>query len=353
MKIGIDYTPAINQNAGIARYVSNLVENLLKIDNNNQYIRYNFFEKYPPQPLKTFFFLLSYLNLSPDFLTKEVDIIHSTDFVLPASKKKKSVITIHDLIFLKFSQLYTSKNLLYMKRMAAFSANRADKIIADSESTKQDIIELLQIKEEKIKVVYPGIEERFKPANKQEIALTSKKYNLPQNYILNIGTIEPRKNLNNLIDAYLNLDKEITDKYRLVIIGNKGWKYEDIFSKLKTAKGIFVIENVEDKDLPAIYSQASVFVYPSLYEGFGLPIIEAMACTAPVTCSNTSSMPEAAGNAAILFDPDNVKEIAASIKKILSDEKLSAKLKKAGLAQAKKFNWQKTAQQTLDVYNEV
>ena len=371
MNIGIDVSPAINQKAGIARYTYQLVSSLLELDKSNDYVLYAFSSKpeqdvfkseraqfrphkWQPQLLKTYFLLLRLLNLSADSFTKEADIVHSTDFVLPVSKNKPSIITIHDLAFRRFPSFYTFKNRTYMNSMAKFSAKRADKIITYSDSTKKDVIKFLSIDEKKISVIPLGVEDKFKPASEEEIKKIKADLGLPDNYIITLGTLQPRKNLEALIDAFARLKKDKAIPHKLVIVGEKGWNNEKLLTKLAgldIAEDIVLTGFIEDNQLPSLYSGATALVYPSLYEGFGLPVLEAMACGVPVACSNTSSLPEIAGEAALLFDPTDVDQIYSSIQKLLLDEKLRKTLGEAGIKRARQFTWEKTAKQTLSLYN--
>lgn len=373
MNIGIDISSVVNQKTGVARYTKQLVKNLLEIDKENRYTLYSFFGSrkntlpfnknnaifkaynYPPQSFKTFLLMLRLLNKSPDFLTKEADIMHSTDLLFPASSNKPSVLTVHDLIFLRFPRFYTQKNRSYMKSMAKFSIKNASHIICYSQATKKDIVNLLAVDENKISVIYLGVEKYFKRTNNRSISLAKQKYKLPRNYILTLSTIEPRKNLKRLIQAFNSIKSEIGD-FKLVIVGQRGWKYRKFFqflSQMDVEEDIVLTGYVNDKDLPAIYSGASVFAYPSLYEGFGLPVLEAMACGTPVVCANTSSLPEIVGEAAVTINPYSVKEIATGIKNVIVDKNLAKTLSNESIKQARKFSWENTAKQTLAIYKQV
>ncbi len=304
---------------------------------------------------KTFVFLLRFLNKTPNFLTKDAHVILSTDFVLPTSKKP-SVLTVQDLAFLRYPEFYTWKNKTYMKSVASFSIKNADALITTSENTRKDLIDLLMVKEDKIFVIYPGVDSTFKPASAQDKEKVKKKFGLPQNYILAVGTLEPRKNLSCLLKAFALLKKKSDFDFKLVIVGEEGWLYKRIFNDIKKQdleKETIFTGFIQDKDLPAIYSGASVFVYPSLYEGFGLPALEAMACGAPVVCSNTSSLPEVVGKAALKANPEKPEEFANAISKIVSDTNLAKELSKMGYERAKQFSWEKTAKETLSVYKKI
>ncbi len=234
------------------------------------------------------------------------------------------------------------------------SIKRADIIVADSHSTKRDIINYFGIKEEKIKVVYPGVESRFRPIrNVEEYRL---KNNLPSKMILNVGTLEPRKNVVTLIRAFKKLKELGFKNYKLVIAGDKGWLYKQIFDEIKSSdlqKEVLFLGIVGDEDLPMLYNCADIFVYPSLYEGFGLPPLEAMACGIPVITSNTSSLPEVIDNAGIMVDPDDVNSLCEAMYNVLKDKELWHNMSNKGLERSKLFSWKGTAKKILEIYDEV
>jgi glycosyltransferase involved in cell wall biosynthesis len=236
------------------------------------------------------------------------------------------------------------------------SARKASKIIAISENTKKDIIDYFRIDEEKIRVIYLGVDRQFSPQpDTNEVGVLSK-YNLPRGYILSVGTLEPRKNILRLINAYKMVASTGEPVPKLVIVGGQGWRNEDL-GKLVRESGladrVVLVGYVPDEDLPTLYRNAAVFVYPSLYEGFGLPPLEAMACGTPVITSNISSIPEVVGDAAILIDPYNTTEIAQAIASVLNNKELRDRLKMNGLVRSNLFSWDKTARETLKLYQEV
>ena len=228
---------------------------------------------------------------------------------------------------------------------------KADKIIAVSESTKSDLINLYKINPDKIEVIYSGVGKQFSQIknNQKKIKLILRKYNLPHEFILYFGTIEPRKNLIGLIKAF----EVLKDKNcKLVIAGTKGWLYKDILKTAKESKkrkDIIFTGFIEESDKPYLYNLSKIFVYPSFFEGFGFPPLEAMACGIPTIVSSNSSLPEVVGNAALMINPMNIDELAWAMDILLSDENLRKKLIKDGLKQAQKFSWQKCAQKTLDI----
>jgi glycosyltransferase involved in cell wall biosynthesis len=221
-----------------------------------------------------------------------------------------------------------------------------------------DVVRVYGIPESKITVIAEGVHARFKPARAEAVAAVRQKYSLPAHTILYVGTIEPRKNLSLLLDAYalLRSRQAVGDETKLVMVGKKGWLYEPFFRHLQEMglEGEVIFPGyVPDDELPAIYGAADVFVYPSLFEGFGLPVLEAMACGVPVVCSNASSLPEVAGEAALMVGPQDTAGLAAAIQRVLADAELRAKLAALGMAQASRFTWEKAARQTLAVYRQV
>jgi glycosyltransferase involved in cell wall biosynthesis len=231
---------------------------------------------------------------------------------------------------------------------------RATKIIAVSEQTKRDVIEAYGIPAEKITVVYEAAAPGFGPQDPQTVARAKQRYHLPERYLLSVGTIEPRKNLGRVLAAFERLrDEGLADA--LVIVGKRGWLYDDFFAQLEAspAKSSVIFPGwVEDGDLPALYAGAAAVAFPSEFEGFGLPALEGMACGAPVVCSNTSSLPEIAGDAALLVDPTNTDEITDALRRVLTAPGLAEEMRGRGLAQAAKFSWERAAQETVQVYEQ-
>lgn len=358
MRIGIDISPLIKIKTGIGYYTYYLLESLLKIDKENQYYLYS------NQEIKADF--LNYQNVNFRFFKKlkirrlawqqillpyqikkdKIEIFHSPSYFLPIiSPPIPMIITIHDLSILIYPQkIKKSLRKFIDPYLLIFSAQKAKKIIADSESTKKDIIKILRIPAEKIEVIYLA-------AQKQEVNFLESPFSFP--YILFVGTLEPRKNIVNLIEAFKILKNTTKLPHRLVIAGMKGWQYQEIFKKVKESKldkEVIFTGYIPAEELPAYYKNADVFVYPSSYEGFGLPPLEAMNYGTPVVTSNVSSLPEVVGDAALLINPQSPGEIADALKNILTNPKLKNDLIKCGFKQAEKFQWEKTAQKTLQIY---
>ena len=285
------------------------------------------------------------------------DIFHSSDVLNYALPGAKSVTTIHDLTTLILPEYH----LPHIQKMQAekfrFAQEQADVIIAVSENTKQDIVRLLDIEPERVHVVHEGVEPGLRPLSPEAITPTLSAFGLePQTYILHVGTIEPRKNLVRLVEAYSQVHQAMQQPPKLVLVGRKGWFYDEVYAKvtaLSLTKDVLFFDTVSDDELPAFYNGALLLVYPSLYEGFGLPALEAMACGTAVVAANTSSLPEVVGDAGILIEPTDVAAITNAILLILEDEHQRARLCQKSLEQARKFTWKKVAQETLAVYEKI
>jgi glycosyltransferase involved in cell wall biosynthesis len=282
----------------------------------------------------------------------QLDLFHAADFVLPPVKPgTRTIVTIHDLSFVRYPDLVMPGMETHLNKWVPHSVRQADHVIAVSKATSQDLIELYQTPPEKITTLYHGATPGFKPVvDPNALAIVRQKYGLEDKpFVLSISTIQPRKNYRRLIQAFAQIDSPVM----LVIGGSKGWHYQDIFAevdKLGLEKRILFPGFVADTDLPALYSAASLFVYPSLYEGFGLPLLEAMACGTPVVTSNQSSLPEVVGEAGLLIDPYDVDALAAAMRQVLADTSLQQKLSQAGQIQAKKFTWEGMAAKLLKLY---
>ncbi|MFH1671371.1 MAG: glycosyltransferase family 1 protein [Candidatus Portnoybacteria bacterium] len=373
MNIGVDIRVlARGARTGVEEYVINLLSHLLPLEPEvNFNLFYNALRKvnldhsflsFPNVNLKDFkipnrlfFASARYFNQPKiDKLLGQTDTYFNPHFfVSPVSSKCRKVMTFHDLSFVHHPEFFSWRKRLWQRFLMKTKeeAKKADKIIAVSESTKNDLINLYQIKEEKIKVIYSGVGEQFRPIDdkrkKEEIR---EKYNLPDSFILYFGTIEPRKNIIGLVKAFELIRKKYS--IRLVIAGTKGWLFKDVFRAVRKSryrKDIAFTGFVQEEDKPILYNLAQVFVYPSFFEGFGFPPLEAMACGAPTIVSNNSSLPEVVGNGAIMIDPNNIDELAWATEMALGDSNLRKQLIKRGLIQANNFSWDKCARETLEV----
>lgn len=378
MRIGIDcrtiLDPKAGEAAGVGHYTYNLVNQLLEIDQKNKYVLFfdkgvgdagNFKRKnskvrfFPYKEYKKFLpIAYSHLLISSFVSRENLDVFHSPASTIPLAYGKNAVITIHDLAIYKNSDWFPKQ--YFSTRIAVpQSLRKARKIIAVSEYTKKDLIDILNIPEEKIEVVLNGVDKKVDinkkdPKDKDKI---KEKFDIKQNFILFIGTLQPRKNIEGLITAFNKLrGNKIFEDYQLVIAGKKGWNYKNIFEKVRlkalTKKVIFT-NYISKEDKTKLLNAASVFCFPSFYEGFGLSILEAMQQGTPVITSNITSTKEIGGEAAIFIDPYKSSSIAQAIKKVLDDENLRRSLIQKGYSHVEKFSWKKCARETLNVYNKI
>lgn len=277
--------------------------------------------------------------------------MHSLPFL--RSRKTKAVVTIHDLAFKFFPQFFPKKDLRRLNYFTDYAVKDADKIIAVSNSTKNDILKYYpEINFKKIKVIYHGYDKELFNENipEGEIKKTKSKCQIPNaRYIIYVGAIQPRKNIKTLIEAYEIIRKENDlGDLKLVIAGDLGWFYEPILEKIKSTEGVIYAGKFKTEDLPALVAGAEVFVLPSLYEGFGLPVLEAMACGTPVAAADNSSLTEIVGEAGLLFDAYSSQNLAEVLKKVLESDKLRDDLRHKGLGRVKDFSWEKCARETLE-----
>ena len=266
------------------------------------------------------------------------------------SSQTKQILTIHDLSFEIMPECFSAKRQLWHKIVnPKKQCERADLILAPSENTARDVEEIYEIESKKIIVIKPGLCTNLQKLETGNLKLEVKrKYNLPDKFILFLGTIEPRKNILGIIEAYTHSELR-TMNYELIIAGAKGWKHEPIMEKINQTEGVRYIGYVDEEDKRALYEFADLFVYPSLYEGFGFPVLEAMASGTPVITSNRSSLPEVAGDAAYLVNPYNTAELSRAMDVVLKDQSLRDILINKGKERAKSFDWQKTAQEFLNL----
>ena len=379
MKIFYEGTPLFkNKNipqAGIAHYVYHIFLELKKLDKKNSYEVFglNFFGKSQEFrenfPKGTKFHLIRYIpgkvwNFSNRrlvlpplevLLGKKANVFIFTQFRLyPTLLSKKRYVMIHDIAFEHMPQYIETKNLQYLKRRVPEAAKKADKIITISQSTRNDLIATYDVAPDKIIVAPCAVDAKRYRSTKLTKEII-KKYNLPSKYVLYLGTMEPRKNLKRLVDAYAELPKKLKAQYPLVLAGGKGWNDEPILKAIKKARESSTIIQtgyVDEQDIPALYSGARAFLYPSNYEGFGMQILESMACNTPVLTGKNSSLPEVGGDAALYVDEKNVVSISKGIEKLLTDDKLVEEMIKKGKVQITKFSWQESAQTIVDSINE-
>lgn len=286
----------------------------------------------------------------------QIDLLHSTVFVAPLCLPCPSVVTIHDMTWFTLPRQHTRVKGAYFRAMIPPAVRRAAQIIAVSEASKQDIVTLLGTSAERIAVTYEGVDLDFfcPEAAKGRVGEVGARYSVRRPYVLYVGKLEPRKNLPTLIKAFASIARQFPD-HQLVLAGNPGWDFQAIY---ETAACIPLRERIRftgfvaEADLPALYAEADLFVYPSSYEGFGFPVLEAMACGTPVITSNVSSLPEVAGDAGLLVDPLDVVALVDAMRQVLGNSMLRQQMRAKGLEQARRFTWEATARRTLQIYEE-
>ena len=289
--------------------------------------------------------------------SRMLHLLHGFAYALPLASRTPAVVTVHDLTFIRFPQAFPRSKQRYLAGMTAKSCQRAQAVIADSQATANDLQCLLSVPAQKIHVIYTGVDERYHPLPPAQVQTRRQQEGWPQRFMLMVGTLEPRKNHLGLIEAYARYRARARHPLPLLIGGGKGWHFDQIFQRvqaLNLEKHIHFLGFVPWETLPWLYNAATLFVYPSLYEGFGLPVAEAMRCGTPVITSNLSSLPEVAGDAGLTVDPRDAEALAAAMLHLLEQEpERLTTMRAAGLTQAAHFTWQKTAAQTLDIYRNI
>jgi len=350
--------------AGISWYIYNLLRQLPGMDSPHQFsvflnerryvdkgmsLRYT---SWPTQrPLARI--MWEQLLLPAQLRRQRVDLLHAMAFAGPLLFQGPMVVTVYDLSFLRFPQAFRPWNRWYLSQFTRWSARRARHVIAISESTRQDVIDFLGVPADRVTVVYCGADPMFRSLPPEQIGEYRRQHNLPDQFVLFLGTLEPRKNLDRLLRAYAEWRKVDPRAPHLVIAGAQGWYYHAVLNLvhgLGLEESVIFLGYVAREDLPLLYNNAHMFVYPSLFEGFGLPVLEAMACGVPVITSNVSSLPEVAGEAAVLVDPTSTDQLRESLVSLWRDSDRRRELAAQGGRQASRFTWKRTAEQTLSVY---
>ncbi|HVU69004.1 MAG TPA: glycosyltransferase family 1 protein [Ktedonobacteraceae bacterium] len=375
MRIALDYTAGIRQEAGIGNYVRSLFDAMLALDTENSYTlltsgrptREHPFPDAPNVHGRMLRIPDRYLNvlwyrwrapLPANLFTGKIDIYHGPDFVLPPlSSRIRKVVTIHDLAFLEHPEYAVPSLAAYLKKVVPEAVATADVVAAVSHDSARTLVEHFQTPREKITIIPNGLRPHFKRITDPVLlGATTHKFALKHPLILGVGTLEPRKNHLGLIKAFHQAQNNRDKKNRpamLALAGGQGWLYEEtrqLVADLKLEKKVRFLGRVSDLELAILYNLADVFAFPSFFEGFGVPPLEAMACGAPVITSNTSSLPEVVGEAALTVDPHNIDELAQAITRLLGDEKLREELRQKGFERAQIYTWPKAAQKMLDVY---
>ncbi len=354
MRIALDTQSTLGRKTGIGIYTAALLEALRHIAPQHEFIGLNLQREVRMRLDRRWRWQQWALPRAAS--RARSDLLHIPGFDAPAWKKCPVVLTVHDLIGMLFPQNLPPVSRFYWSRWLPFSVRFADHIIADSEHTQQDIVRLLKTDPARITVIPLAAGPHFQPIQQAgTLQAIRSRYHLPERFILFVSTLEPRKGIDTLLDAYAAL-APLASHIPLVITGQHGWYTERIFARVKQLgleTRVVFTDYVPDEDLPALYNCAAVLAFPSRYEGFGLTVLEAMACGTPVVCSNSSSLPEVAGDAALLTPPDDPRALMQALRQVLSEEDLWQRLHVQGPRQAARFSWSSTAQQTLTVYEQV
>jgi len=367
----IDLSAAAHERAGLGRYAASLAEALLALGvpltaflNDPRESRLQpplselptYSARLPRKRWRLRAALSYFGGPSMDRALGDVQLFHATEHLLPKLTRARSVFTLHDTAYLLFPEYHLPRNRIYLRAMMPRFLERADRVIAVSENTRRDALRLYPLDPGKIEVIPEGVDARFRPdLDDTIVSAVRRRYDLPERFILCISTIEPRKNLTTLLEAYATLRHHHPD-VRLVIVGGRGWLFERFFERLRSLglEGEVVLTGyVPDEDVPALLNAAEVFAFPSEFEGFGLPPLEAMACGVPVVCSNAASLPEVVGEAGVLLPPRDVAAWVEALGRLLDDAQLREDLRARGLERASRFTWDAAARMTLDVYRSV
>ncbi len=372
MKIGIDARSMYGTPAGVGRITYNLVTHIGKLDQETEYWLYtdcpvdspiiqgaNFHHKALTLPFAQNYFTWNHVRLPPELLLHPVDVFHFPFYTIPLVRNYKSVVTIHDITYEIHPEWFSRKGLFATRYFSRYAAKHADKIFTDSFYSKQDLMTYYGVSEEKVVVAYPAVEEGFCKIEDHDLFERTKvRFNITASrVILYVGSIHTRRNVEQMIRAFQRLCQNMSD-VQLVLVGKNEYPYLDV-AGLAHELGIpdKVIQagyiHFQDEALLALYNIADLFMYPSSYEGFGIPPLEALACETPVITVNATSLPEVVGEAAIFVDPQNIEEEADAMYQVLTDEALRHAMIAKGIVQARKFSWEQTAQEMLAVYQSV
>lgn len=373
MHIAIDYTPAVLQGAGIGRYTRELVQALIPLLDPTDRVTLLYprerglfapagawpaavrIRRLPlPDRWQTVLWHRLRAPLPVEWVTGPFDLFHAPNFLLPPVRRGKTIVTVHDLAFLVHPEYAYPALQRFLAAAVPRALARADHVLADSEATRRDAIRLFGLSPDRISVVGAGVDARFRPLDRATLRDVADRYGLSDvPFVLTVGTLEPRKNIEGLIRGFAIARQSAAFPHHLVIAGGRGWLYETIFATVEhhnLGDYVHFLGFVPDADLPALYNLADLFAYPSHYEGFGLPVLEALACGTPVLCTDTSSLPEIAGDAAWFIPPGHDEALAAALARLLTDADLRRELGHRGPAHAATWTWDKPAARLLAVY---
>lgn len=369
--IYLDISAALHSRAGLGRYSRHLAESLIEEDPSRYTLFYNNDREVqlPPgldrapkrttrwgyKPWRLAILAANMADINFNRMAPDAELFHNLEHLLMPLSRCPTLLTVHDLIFELFPHYHKRMNYLFLKLAMPIFCRKASAIIAVSNATRMDIIDYYGIRPDKIQVVYEAAADHFQPQQSGEIERVKDKYGLPDRYLIHLGTIEPRKNLERMLDC-LKILRKNDPQLTLVLAGSKGWLYQDFLDKIETlglTDSVMLLDWVPDSDLPSIICGASLAVQPSLYEGFGLPVLEHMASGQVVAASSSSSLPEVGGEAAAYFDPENVEQMAAVISRLLENTDERERRRDIGLQQAKKFSWRKAARETAEIHSQL
>ena len=375
MLIGIDASrTTAARRTGTENYSLHLIQGLLAVGQSHRFRLYfsqspapDLFPGGVEQRIIPFPRLWTHVRLSWEMVTDPPDLLLVPAHVLPLAHPRRSVVTVHDLGYHYYPEAHTLFQNVYLRWSTRYNAHAATCILADSQATRRDLVRYYRIPQEKIIVVYPGHDETLEPVTDPAILTAARaRYRLTGSYLLYVGTLHPRKNLVRLIQAFASVLQSLRNisteasgtasALQLVLAGQKGWLYDEILAQVRRLgliDRVVLTGYIPDDDLPALLSGALAFVFPSLYEGFGLPVLEAMGCGTPVVCSNASSLPEVAGDAALLVDPLDTEALTAALVRIVADEGLRRELVAQGFRQVQRFSWQRCAQEVMQILEDV
>lgn len=376
MRVAIEIQPVLDRNlTGVGWYTDNFIrriKNFAREGENFYLLGMDFYGKAdelkeclsPNVHLKTnglmhygiyrrIWRFLPFIDYGSFFRTR-ADIFHFFNFVAPPYVRGKIVITVYDMVYKVFPETMEKANYVKLEQNLRRSCDAASAIVTISENSRREIIEYMEVDAGRIHIIPPGVDcQHYRPPKgEKEVLSIRKKYGLPQYYFLYLGTIEPRKNIESLVEAF-RIYRDRGGRGHLVIAGKKGWMYEKVFDLVKQ----YGLENhivfpgyIDEQDKPLVYGGARAFLFPSLYEGFGMPPLEAMACGIPVVTSNTSSLPEVVGNAGLMVEPADIEGLALYMKRLEEDEKLCQELREKGLKRAAKFTWEDSVKKLMELY---
>jgi glycosyltransferase involved in cell wall biosynthesis len=364
MRIGLDVRLTYYRGGGIPVYIRHLAAALPSLDRGREHV--HFYRRghaetlsrvarrvdcWTPAPPR-----LERLTLSAEIAPWRVDLFHAPDCIPPRWGFRRVVVTVHDLGFLRYPETLTADSRRHYAGHIRAAVGRADAVIADSRATQRDLAERLSVPADRVAVVPLGVDDVYRPLPGDETEVVLSRFGLEPGYVLFVGTFEPRKNVAGLCEAYARVRRLVSDAPALVLAGHRGWLFEatrERVERLGLGPHVRFLHDVGDGDLPALYNGAALFVLASHHEGFGLPVLEAMACGVPCVVADRGSLPEVAGGVAVEVDPDDPDAIATAIVRVLTDTPLRDDMRRRGLARAATFSWTRTARATLDVYDRV